>query len=80
MHITYGGPAAPRDELRLLRRPADRQSKSSYNKEAGSGSTHRRIVKRMATDGWLSIGWPTEYGRPGLQPDGTQFIFVSRCA
>lgn len=42
--------------------------------EKGVGKVHREIVKRMATDGWLGIGWPTEYGGQGRgQID--QFIF-----
>jgi len=27
---------------------------------AGVGPTVRRVVKKMATDGWLGIGWPEE--------------------
>ena len=28
----------------------------------GIGPTVRSVVKQMASDGWLGIGWPTEYG------------------
>ncbi|HZU78399.1 MAG TPA: acyl-CoA dehydrogenase family protein [Acidimicrobiales bacterium] len=31
----------------------------------GIGPTVRRIVKQMASDGWLGIGWPKEYGGQG---------------
>ena len=34
----------------------------------------RRVVKQMAADGWLGIGWPKEYGGQGLGPI-EQFIF-----
>ena len=34
----------------------------------------RRVVKQMATDGWLGIGWPTEWGGQGKGPI-EQFIF-----
>src|ERR1700676_2907896 len=32
----------------------------------GIGPNMRRVVKQMAEDGWLGIGWPTEYGGQGL--------------
>ncbi len=32
----------------------------------GIGPHMRRVVKQMAEDGWLGIGWPTEYGGQGL--------------
>ena len=31
----------------------------------GIGPTVRSVVKQMATDGWLGIGWPKEYGGQG---------------
>ena len=40
----------------------------------GVGPDMRRIVKQMATDGWLGIGWPEEYGGQG-RSDIEQFIF-----
>ena len=43
-----------------------------YRGEGGEG--WRRIVKQMGTDGWLGIGWPTEYGGQG-RPATDQFIF-----
>ncbi len=33
--------------------------------EAGCGPVHREIVGRMGRDGWLTVGWPTEYGGRG---------------
>ncbi|GAA4107672.1 hypothetical protein GCM10022215_00720 [Nocardioides fonticola] len=30
------------------------------------GPTYQRIVKQMGEDGWMGIGWPTEYGGRGL--------------
>jgi 3-oxocholest-4-en-26-oyl-CoA dehydrogenase alpha subunit len=41
---------------------------------AGIGPDMRRVVKQMATDGWLGIGWPTEYGGQGRSAL-EQFIF-----
>jgi 3-oxocholest-4-en-26-oyl-CoA dehydrogenase alpha subunit len=40
----------------------------------GIGPNMRRVVKQMAADGWLGIGWPTEYGGQGLGPI-EQYIF-----
>jgi len=40
----------------------------------GIGPTVRRLVRQMAQDGWLGIGWPTEYGGQGRSAI-EQFIF-----
>ncbi len=40
----------------------------------GIGPAVRRVVKQMAADGWLGIGWPTEYGGQGRSAV-EQFIF-----
>jgi len=40
----------------------------------GIGPDMRRVVKQMATDGWLGIGWPMEWGGQGKGPI-EQFIF-----
>jgi alkylation response protein AidB-like acyl-CoA dehydrogenase len=41
---------------------------------SGIGPDMRRVVKQMATDGWLGIGWPEEYGGQGRSAL-EQFIF-----
>ena len=38
------------------------------------GPLVRRLVRQMGSDGWLGIGWPTEYGGQGRTPM-EQFIF-----
>jgi alkylation response protein AidB-like acyl-CoA dehydrogenase len=40
----------------------------------GVGPVTRRVVRRMGADGWLGIGWPTEYGGQGRGAID-QFIF-----
>jgi alkylation response protein AidB-like acyl-CoA dehydrogenase len=40
----------------------------------GIGPTVRRVVRQMAADGWLGIGWPKEYGGQG-RTAVEQFIF-----
>jgi alkylation response protein AidB-like acyl-CoA dehydrogenase len=42
--------------------------------EHGVGETTRAVVRQMAADGWLGIGWPTEYGGQG-RSQIEQFIF-----
>jgi len=49
--------------------------------EDPTGPAMRRVVKEMATDRWLGIGWPKEWGGQGKGPV-EQFIFydeTSRC-
>jgi alkylation response protein AidB-like acyl-CoA dehydrogenase len=48
--------------------------KAALHEEEGCGPMHERIVKQMAQDGWLGIGWPTEYGGQG-RSQIEQFIF-----
>ncbi len=38
------------------------------------GDAFLRIVRQIGSDGWLGIGWPTEYGGQG-RPATDQFIF-----
>jgi alkylation response protein AidB-like acyl-CoA dehydrogenase len=40
----------------------------------GVGPAMRKVVRRMGDDGWLGIGWPTEYGGQGRSAI-EQFIF-----
>ncbi|MEZ5252906.1 MAG: acyl-CoA dehydrogenase family protein [Microthrixaceae bacterium] len=42
--------------------------------EHGCGPVTRQMVKQMAEDGWLGIGWPVEYGGQG-KSQMEQFIF-----
>ncbi|MCD4525177.1 acyl-CoA dehydrogenase [Nocardioides sp. cx-173] len=30
------------------------------------GPTYQRVVRQMGEDGWMGVGWPTEYGGHGL--------------
>src|SRR5262249_52358765 len=40
----------------------------------GQGPVMREVVKRMGSDGWLGVGWPSEYGGKGLG-HVEQFVF-----
>ena len=43
------------------------------------GDTYHRIIKQMGADGWMGVGWPTEYGGRGLG-EVEQQIFVNEAA
>ncbi|MGB3444484.1 MAG: acyl-CoA dehydrogenase family protein [Actinophytocola sp.] len=43
------------------------------------GETYRALVRRMGRDGWLGVGWPTEYGGHGFGPVEQQ-IFVNEAS
>ncbi|WP_436491929.1 acyl-CoA dehydrogenase family protein [Actinokineospora sp. HUAS TT18] len=47
--------------------------------EYGSGEVYKQVVRRMGADGWLAMGWPTEYGgRGGSMLD--QLVFTDEAA
>ncbi len=48
--------------------------RTELHREAGVGPVHRQCIKQMAKDGWMGIGWPTEYGGQG-RSQIEQFIF-----
>jgi len=48
--------------------------RESLHVECGVGPVTRRVVKQMAADGWLGIGWPKEYGGQG-RTQIEQYIF-----
>lgn len=42
--------------------PERREALSSTSGEYGTGNVYRETVAQMGRDGWLALGWPTEYG------------------
>jgi alkylation response protein AidB-like acyl-CoA dehydrogenase len=44
--------------------------------EGEGGEVFRSVVRQLGKDGWLGIGWPTEYGGQG-RPTSDQFIFFT---
>jgi alkylation response protein AidB-like acyl-CoA dehydrogenase len=52
----------------------DDETVAALRRSEGIGPDMRRVVKQMGADGWLGIGWPTEYGGQGRGPI-EQFIF-----
>jgi alkylation response protein AidB-like acyl-CoA dehydrogenase len=57
---------ALRKELRAyfanLMTPEVQEEMASGDGEYGSGDLYKRLVRQMGEDGWLGIGWPSEYG------------------
>jgi len=43
----------------------DPQTRALLDDHEANDATMRRVVKQMAADGWLGIGWPTEWGGQG---------------
>jgi alkylation response protein AidB-like acyl-CoA dehydrogenase len=66
---------ALRDELRVyftdLMTP---EVRAAVGFRGEGGPAWRKVVAQMGRDGWLGIGWPTEYGGQG-RPATDQFIF-----
>lgn len=64
-----------RKELRAYYRDLlDPDTREALKGNHGVGPEMRRVVRQMGADGWLGIGWPTEYGGQGRGPV-EQFIF-----
>ncbi|MFF8840665.1 acyl-CoA dehydrogenase family protein [Streptomyces sp. NPDC015130] len=57
--------------------PDDVQTR--YDDPAAQKRFYRETVRRLGADGWLGVGWPTEYGGRGLSPM-EQFIFFDEAA
>ncbi|KAA0021945.1 acyl-CoA dehydrogenase family protein [Antrihabitans cavernicola] len=55
-----------REELRAyfaqLITPERREALSVQSGEYGTGTVYRDVVRQMGSDGWLTLGWPEEYG------------------
>ncbi len=56
-----------------LMTPERRKTGSRWSK--GKTESHRETIRQLGTDGWLGVGWPTEYGGRGWGPI-EQLIFV----
>jgi 3-oxocholest-4-en-26-oyl-CoA dehydrogenase alpha subunit len=67
-----------RDYFATLMTPERREGLESGG-EYGDGAAYKDIVRQLGHDGWLSLGWPEEYGgqdRPMLD----QLIFTDEAA
>jgi 3-oxocholest-4-en-26-oyl-CoA dehydrogenase alpha subunit len=83
MHIAYAPEQERlRSELRqyfaTLMTP-DVRAALQGDGEYGDGDVYQQVVRQMGRDGWLTLGWPTEYGgRGGSALD--QLIFTDEAA
>ena len=68
------GGAAPHRAAAYYDRLLDDDTVRELRHAEGIGPVMRRVVRQMGADGWLGIGWPTEYGGQGRGPI-EQFIF-----
>ncbi len=64
-----------RDYFAQLMTPEDRHTLLTER----HGETYRRLIKQMGSDGWMGVGWPTEYGGRGLG-EIEQQIFANEAA
>jgi 3-oxocholest-4-en-26-oyl-CoA dehydrogenase alpha subunit len=65
---------AMRTELRdYYAKLLDPETRAALHEDS-QGPVYRRVVKQMAADGWLGVGWPKEYGGQGRTAI-EQFIF-----
>lgn len=66
MRIAYTDEQALRRELRAyftdLMTPERRAALVGGTEASEYGDAYRDVVSRMGKDGWLALGWPTEYG------------------
>lgn len=64
-----------RDDLRAYyQRLVPPELEMEIRDSEGVGEMSRRLTKQMASDGWLGIGWPKEYGGQG-RTHIEQFLF-----
>ncbi|GAB3001716.1 acyl-CoA dehydrogenase family protein [Amycolatopsis acidiphila] len=72
-----------RDELRSyfagLMTPERRDALAGEGGEYGDGLVYKEIVRELGRDGWLAIGWPTEYGGQA-RPMIDQLVFTDEAA
>jgi alkylation response protein AidB-like acyl-CoA dehydrogenase len=51
-----------REYFTKLMTPERRENLTTTEGEYGDGTAYKETVRQMGTDGWLGIGWPTEWG------------------
>ncbi|MCK0089213.1 acyl-CoA dehydrogenase [Rhodococcus sp. HNM0563] len=56
-----------------------REALAATTGEYGSGNVYREVVQQMGKDGWLTLGWPEEFGGQN-RPAMDQLIFSDEAA
>ena len=54
------------------------QDRADLVTQTEGGPTFERILRQMGKDGWLGLGFPTEYGGRGEDPEAL-FVFYDEC-
>ncbi len=62
-----------------LMTPERREALAATTGEYGEGNVYREVVQQMGQDGWLTLGWPKEYGGQERSPM-EQLIFTDEAA
>jgi alkylation response protein AidB-like acyl-CoA dehydrogenase len=62
-----------------LMTPELREALTSTGDEYGDGQAYRQVVRQLGHDGWLTLGWPHDYGGRG-RPMLDQLIFTDEAA
>ena len=44
-----------------------------------SRETYQKVIRQMGADGWMGVGWPTEYGGAGLPLSAAAVILDRKC-
>ncbi|WOC12817.1 acyl-CoA dehydrogenase family protein [Gordonia sp. MP11Mi] len=57
---------ALRDELRTYFSTLISDDDARTMRTERHGPTYRKVIKQMGTDGWLGVGWPSEFGGRGF--------------
>jgi 3-oxocholest-4-en-26-oyl-CoA dehydrogenase alpha subunit len=84
MHLAFTAEQeALRAELRAyfaeLMTPERVAELNAEDGEYGRGGTYREVVRQLGADGWLTLGWPAEYGGQA-RPPLDQLIFADEAA
>lgn len=62
-----------------LMTPERRAALEAGEDDYGEGNAYREVVRQLGKDGWLVLGWPTEYGGQG-RSQLDQLIFLDEAA
>jgi 3-oxocholest-4-en-26-oyl-CoA dehydrogenase alpha subunit len=75
MHVEYTeAQQALRREFRAYLARLMTPETRAATRDRESGPAYRALLKRMGADGWLTPGWPKEYGGRGLDPLAQKII------
>ena len=75
MHLEYTpDQQALRQEFRAYLKGVMTPEVREKTRARESGETYRAVIRQMGRDGWLTPGWPVEYGGRGLDPMAQKIV------